>query len=281
MFRLDNLAGDRVDVILVFIPVCHEFQLKNRGSVIVIEFLIVKYRVRCIDIRLGKRNFLCFFQCDVGGRLAVFGIGGIIVIVVNGHDAGGKLQSLDRFLRAGAHISQKIVAGKYRTGFQLQDDVLFVAVNVIHKVTCLIDLNNQIPQDGLAVFSDIIRIGLHNALAIIVPAGQGGDLAVPVVFDLDFRIDAQSKGAGFLQRCSLLRRRSASGQKDCSRYSQGRDRCKKFSSQFHMTCSFRFPFVAFVLPYTYRLREQVLKTGVNWKIFLKNSVVIVRIVVIV
>ena len=243
MFRLDNLAGDRVDVILVLVPVRHELQLKNRGSVIVVEFLIVKYRVRCIDIRLGKRNFLRLFQRDVGGRLAVFGIGGIIVIVVNGHDAGGNLQSLDRFLRAGAHIRQKIVAGKYRARLQLQDDVLFVAVNVIHKVTRLIDLNNQIPQDGLAVFSDIIRIGLHNALAIIVPAGQGGDFAVPVVFDLDFRIDAQGENTGFLQCRSLLRRCPASGQKDCRGDSQGRDRCKKFSSQFHITCSFRFPFV--------------------------------------
>ena len=189
-----------------------------------VEFLIVKYRVRCIDIRLGKRNFLCLFQRDVGGRLVVFGIGGIIVVVVNGHDAGGKLQSPDRFLRAGAHISQKIVAGKYRARLQLQDDVLFVAVDVIHKVTCLIDLNDQIPQDSLAVFSDIIRIGLHNALAVIVPAGQGGDFAIPVVLDLDFRIDAQGENTGFLQRRSLLCRRSASGQKDCSRYSQGRDR---------------------------------------------------------
>ena len=144
MLRLDNLAGYRVDVILIFVPVCHELQLKNRGSVVVVEFLVVKHRVRCVDIRLCKRNFLRLFQRDVGGRLAVLSVGGIIVIVVNGHDAGGKLQSPDRFLRAGAHISQKIVAGKYRTGFQLQDDVLFVAVNVIHKVTCLIDLNNQI-----------------------------------------------------------------------------------------------------------------------------------------
>ena len=243
MFRLDNLSGNRVDVILVFIPVRHELQLKNRGSVIVVEFLIVKYRIRCIDIRLGKRNFLCFFQRDVRRGLAVFGIGGIIIIVVNGHDAGGNLQSPDRFLRAGAHIRQEIVAGKYRAWFQLQDNVLFVAVDVIHKVTCLIDLNDQIPQDSLAVFSDIIRIGIHNAFSVVVPAGQGGDFAIPVVLDLDFRIDAQGENTGFLQRRSLLRRRSASGQKDCSRYSQGRDRCKKFSSQFHITCSFRFPFV--------------------------------------
>ena len=144
MFRLDNLAGDRVDVILVLVPVRHEFQFKNRGSVIVVEFLIVKYRVRCIDIRLGKRNFLCFFQRDVGGRFAVLSVGRIIVIVVNGHDTGGKLQSPYRFLRAGAHISQKIVAGKYRAWFQLQDDVLFVAVDVIHKVTCFIDFYDQI-----------------------------------------------------------------------------------------------------------------------------------------
>ncbi len=27
--------------------------------------------------------------------------------------------------------------------------------------------------------------------AVIVPAGQGGDFAIPVVFDLDFRIDAK------------------------------------------------------------------------------------------
>ena len=144
MFRLDNLSGDRVNVILVLVPVRHELQLKNRGSVIVVEFLIVKYRVRCIDIRLGKRNFLRLFQRDVGRRLAVFGIGGIIVIVVNGHDAGGNLQSPDRFLRAGAHISQKIVAGKYRARLQLQDDVLFVAVDVIHKVARFVDFYDQI-----------------------------------------------------------------------------------------------------------------------------------------
>ena len=243
MLRLDNLAGNRVDVILVLVPVRHELQLKNRGSVVVVEFLIVKHRVRCIDIRLGKRNFLCFFQRDVGGRLAVFGIGGIIVIVVNGHDAGGKVQPFHLFLCTGAHIRQEIVAGKHRARLQLQDDVLFVAVNVIHKVTCLIDLNDQIPQDSLAVFSDIIRIGLHNALAVIVPAGQGGDFAIPVVLDLDFRIDAQGENTGFLQRRSFLCRRPASGQKDCRGDSQGRDRYKNFSSQFHMTCSFRFPFV--------------------------------------
>ena len=243
MFRLDNLAGDRVDVILVLVPVRHEFQFKNRGSVIVVEFLIVKYRVRCIDIRLGKRNFLRLFQRDVGGRFAVLSVGRIIVIVVNGHDTGGKLQSPDRFLRAGAHISQKIVAGKYRARLQLQDDVLFVAVDVIHKVARFVDFYDQIPQDSLAVFSDIIRIGLHNAFSVVVPAGQGSNLAISVVFELDFRIDAQGEDAGFLQRRSFLCRRPASGQKDCQRDSQGRDRCKKFSSQFHSTCSFRFPFV--------------------------------------
>ena len=72
---------------------------------------------------------------------------------------------------------------------QLQVCLLYTS-----KVTRFVDLNNQISQNGFAVFSDIIRIGLHNVFSVVVPAGQGGDFPIPVIFNLDFRIDAQSQG---------------------------------------------------------------------------------------
>ena len=257
-----------MDIVIVLNAVCGEFQLKDRGPIVVVEFLIVEYRVRRIDVGLGQRNLLRFLQRDVGGRLAVFDISRVIIIVVNGYDTGRKAQPFHCILGAGAHVGKKIVAGKHRTGFQLQDDVLFVAFNVIHEKTGFIDFDDQIPQNIVAAFPDIIRIRFHNAFAVVVPAGQGYNFAIPVVFDLDFRIDTQGKNPRLLQRCSFLHRRSASGQKDCRSDSQGRDRCKKFSSQIHVDYSSRMMFKsAFVSPYTHRLRKRILKTGVSWKIF--------------
>ena len=237
-----------------------------------IKFLIVEYCVCRIDVCLSQGNFLCFLQGNVGRRLSVLGIGRIVIIVVNGYDAGRKVQPFHSLLRTGAHIRQKIIAGKHRAGFKLQDNVLFVSVDVIHKITRLVDLNNQILQDVLTAFADIVRINLHNAFSIVVPAGQGSHFAILVVFNLDFRIDANGESTRLLQCGSLLRRRSARGQKDCNRYSQGRYRCKKFSSRFHADCSFRIVFeLSFVLPHIHRLRGRIQKTGVSWKIFSEIS----------
>ena len=54
-------------------------------------------------------------------------------------------------------------------------------------------------------------MGRHNGLAVIIPAGQVCDFSFPVIFDLYFRVDTQSKGSCLFQRCSFLRRCSASG----------------------------------------------------------------------
>ena len=163
-----------------------------------VKFLIIEYRVCNIDICLGQSNFLCFFQSNIGRRFAVFRVGRVIIIIVNGHDIGRKAQSFHRLPGAGAHILQEIIAGEHRSWLQLQDDVFFVAVDIVHKVTRFIDFYNQIPQDGLTIFPDIIRIGVHNALSIVVQTRQGGNLAVPVIFNLNFRIDAQGENARFL-----------------------------------------------------------------------------------
>ena len=76
-----------MNVIFIFIPIRSEFQFKNRGSVIVVELPVIEYRVRSVDIRLGKCDFLRFLQSDIGRRLTVFGISRVIIVVVNGHDA--------------------------------------------------------------------------------------------------------------------------------------------------------------------------------------------------
>ena len=104
VFCLHDLPGHGMDIIIVFNATRSKFQLKDRVPIVVVEFLIVKYRICCIDVGLGQGNFLCLFQSDVGGRLAVFGISRVIIILVDGHDTGGKAQAFYGFLRAGAHI---------------------------------------------------------------------------------------------------------------------------------------------------------------------------------
>ena len=139
MFRPYHLACNGMNIVFILISVGSKFQLKNRGPVVVVEFLIVEYCVRSRDVGLGQRNFLRLFQGNVGGRLSVFGISRVVIIAVNGYNAGSKAQPFYGFLGAGAHILQEIAAGKRRTGFQLQNNVLFVAVDVIHEKTRFID----------------------------------------------------------------------------------------------------------------------------------------------
>ena len=139
-----NLSGHGMNIVFILIPVRSKFQFKNRGSVIVVELPVIKYRVRSVDIRLGKCDFLRFLQSNIGRRLTVFGISRVIIVAIDGHDAGRKIQPFHRFLGADAHICQKIVAGKYRPRLQLQDNVLFVSINVIYKIARLVDLYDQI-----------------------------------------------------------------------------------------------------------------------------------------
>ena len=52
-----------------------------------IKFFIIENGIGSFDTRLGQGNFLRFFQRNVGGRLAIFGISRVVIIVVNGHNA--------------------------------------------------------------------------------------------------------------------------------------------------------------------------------------------------
>ena len=190
MFRPEDFPGYGVDIILIFDAVCHEFQFKHRRTVVVVKLLIFKHSIGCADIGLGQRDFFCLFQGNIGRFSSIFDISWVVIVVVNGHNARGKAQSLHRILGAGAHIGQKVAAWKHRTRFQLQDNVLLVAVNILYKIAGLIDFNNQILKNFTAIFSDIVLIGGHNAFAILILSGQGGNPAFFVVLNLDFRVDA-------------------------------------------------------------------------------------------
>ena len=80
-----------MNVIFILISVRSEFQLKDWGSIVMIKFFIIEYRVRSFDICLGKRDLLRLFQSDVGRRLTVFGISGVVIVIIDGHDTGGKV----------------------------------------------------------------------------------------------------------------------------------------------------------------------------------------------
>ena len=91
VFRLYNIPRHRMNVIFVFVSVSGKFQLKDRGPIIMIKFLILKYRIRCIDIRLSQGNFLCLLQSDIGRWLSVFGISRVIIVVANCHNIRSKV----------------------------------------------------------------------------------------------------------------------------------------------------------------------------------------------
>ena len=87
MLRLKDGSVYGVYVVFIFHAVCGEFQFENSGSVVMIKFPVVKNGVCRIDTCMGKGNFFRLFQSDVGRRRTVFGIGGIIVVIVYGHDS--------------------------------------------------------------------------------------------------------------------------------------------------------------------------------------------------
>ena len=232
----DHFPCGRVYIVFVFIAIGGELQFKNRGPVVVVELLVIKHGVFCRNVGLGQGNLLRFFQGDVGGGLPALCICGVVIVAVNGHNPGRKADLFDHRLGAGAHIRQEMVAWEYRSGFQLQHNILFVPVDVLYKVSGLVDFLNQVSQDNVAVLADVIRVGFYNPLPLFILAGEGDHFSLFVVIDLNLRVHAQHQGSRFFQRSAFgcrCFRRAAAGQKGCCENRQGRDRCKNFSSQFH------------------------------------------------
>ena len=133
-----------VHVVFIFHAAGGKFQLKNGGSVVVVKFPVVKNGVCRVYACVGKGDFLSLFQSDVGRRRTVSGIVRVIVVIVNGHNAGGEMQVLHRVLSACGHFLKKCAAGNNGAGLQLNDNVLSAAVYVFDKVTGLIDFYDQV-----------------------------------------------------------------------------------------------------------------------------------------
>ena len=143
-FRLKDGPVHGVHVVFIFHAAGGKFQLKNGGSVVVVKFPVVKNGVCRVYACVGKGDFLSLFQSDVGRRRTVSGIVRVIVVIVNGHNAGGEMQVLHRVLSACGHFLKKCAAGNNGAGLQLNDNVLSAAVYVFDKVTGLIDFYDQV-----------------------------------------------------------------------------------------------------------------------------------------
>ena len=98
------------------------------------------------------------------------------------------------------------------------------------------DLLHQLLDHHLAVLADVVGVGRHDLLAVPVLPGEGEDLALFVIGDLDLRVHPE--GEGPCRDTAGLGGVSAAGEKGCRQDSQGRCRCKKLSS-FHGVCSSR------------------------------------------
>ena len=86
----------------------------------------------------------------------------------------------------------------------MKNNILFVPVDILDKVTGFIDLYNQAFQHVAAFFADIIRISGYDSFAVIVFARQCGNLTLFVVFDLNFGVYTQSKDTGLGYSCPFL-----------------------------------------------------------------------------
>ena len=231
MLRVEDDPVQGIDIIFVFFSVGGKFQFKNGFAVVVVEFPVVKNGIGGIHACVCEGDLLCLFQGDIRGRGAVSCIIRIIVVIINGHDAGGKAEILHGFPGAGADLFQEPVVGNDGTGLDLNDDVFPAAVDILDEVSGFVDLYDQVSQDVVALFADVILIGSDDGSAVVILAGQADHKAFFVIFDADLRIDAQGKKTGILNggsRCdrSLGGRGSASGQECCRQNSHGKYCCK-------------------------------------------------------
>ena len=203
-----------------------------------VKFFVFKYRIPRIHIGLCQCDLLSLFQGNIRGRISVFGICLVIIRFLNGDNSGSQTQSLHCLLGAGAHLFQKPFVGQNRARFQLQDNHSLVAVNILYKVARFIDFYNQIPQYRFAIFPDIIRICLHNLLAVVISSIQRSNPAFCIIRNLHLRVHTQDQRACFCQGRAICRRGLTTGQKGRRQNSQGRYRRQKCSS-FHIDCSSR------------------------------------------
>ena len=108
-----------------------------------IKLFVIKYGIFRIDIGLSQSDLLGLFQSDITGWLPFSGIIRVIVILINGHNTGRKVQRLYRILRAGTQISQELITGNHGAGLQLNNDVPFIAVNILYKISSFTDFRHQ------------------------------------------------------------------------------------------------------------------------------------------
>ena len=55
-----------------------------------IKLFIIKNGIGRFNTCLSQGNFLCFFQSNVRGRLAVFSISRVVIVIINGYNARRK-----------------------------------------------------------------------------------------------------------------------------------------------------------------------------------------------
>ena len=181
-----------------------------------VKFPLHKNSIRSAHIGLGQGNFFCFVQQNIVGRISIFSVARIIIILLYGYNPRGKVQFPDRVPGTAAYVPHKILARKKGTGLQLKYNVLLRAVHSGNKISRFINLPDQLLQDIPAGPSNIIMIRGNNTLPVRIHAGQVNHPALPVICNLNLRIHAQNKASRLLYLFLLHSGgSSASGQKGC------------------------------------------------------------------
>ena len=181
-----DFSGHSVHIILILSAAGSKLELIKRGAVIQVKLLVIKYCVCFIDASLTEGDLFRLLQGDI----AFARIGSVIIILFNIDDLRIQSQPLYSVLGTYGHSLQEIIIRFFRSGFQLQNDIFLISVNVFREISCRVDFLHQLFQDCRTVFSDIILTGLNNFCSIIVPPGKRHNLSFLIVFNLDLRIHA-------------------------------------------------------------------------------------------
>ena len=131
----------------------------------------------------------------LGADVALLGVGGVVVVIVQGHGLGADAVVIHHRLHRHSQLVEEIIGGVLGASLQLEDDVFLVAVDGVIEVAVLMDALHQSGDHFLTGLALGLLEGGHHLLAVLVLAGEGHHVALIIVADLDFRVDAEQQGA--------------------------------------------------------------------------------------
>ena len=182
-----DLSGDGIHFILILHAVHDELHL----ILPVIQVVILLHELDVIPAQLGGEDVLGGCGIDV----PLIPISVVVVVAVQGHGLGSDLVGLHHQADGLGQFVQELVAGILGAPLQLEDNVLFAAVNGGVEVAASVDLVHQLAHNGCTGPALVAGVAGQNRSAVIIERVQGHHIARLIIVHFDLRVHAQEDGA--------------------------------------------------------------------------------------